>query len=294
VGVEGKAYAQDRDYPETHFVTTYPGYFRTFQSQVRGRDFTSTDGQASQPVAIVNETFVRKYFAGQDPVGRRIRLGDSKSTEPWRTIVGVVPDLWVDGLDNKKPEAIYLPFAQAPQRFVSVAIRTRGTPAQMTAPVRRLVSGLDPDLPIYFVDTLQGRIDENSWFYRVFGALFTIMGAVALVLAGVGLYGVMSFNVARRTREMGVRMALGAQPGAVVGLVMRQGAIQLALGLAFGSALAYLLSRGLQAILFQVSGMDPAVVAVTFLVLTASALAASWIPARRATRVDPLIALRYE
>jgi predicted permease len=294
VGVEGKAYAQDRDYPETHFVTTYPGYFRTFQSQVRGRDFTSADAQASQPVAIVNESFVRKNFAGQDPVGRRIRLGDSKSTEPWRTVVGVVPDLWADGLENKQPEAVYLPFAQAPQRYVSVTIRTRGAPGQMTGPVRSLVSGLDPDLPIYFVKTLQDRIDENSWFYRVFGALFMIMGAVALVLAAVGLYGVMSFNVARRTREMGVRMALGAQPGAVIGLVMRQGIAQLAIGLAAGSGLAYLLSKGLKILLFQVNGMDPAVVAVTVLVLAAAALAATWIPARRATRVDPLTALRYE
>lgn len=294
VAVEGKAYAADRDYPQTHFITTYPGYFRTFQVALEGRDFNSSDTQSGAPVAIVSHTFATKHFGRQNPVGRRIRMGDSKSKEAWRTIVGVVPDMWNDGTDNKKPESVYLPFAQAPQRYVSVVIRPRGAPGNMTAPVRALVSGMDPDLPIYFVHTLQERIDEETWFYRVFGVLFMIMGGVALVLAAVGLYGVMAFNVARRTREMGVRMALGAQPGDVVRLIMRQGVIQLAIGLVVGSGLAFLLSSGLKIILFQVSFMDPVVVGLTFAVLILSALAASWIPARRATRVDPMVALRYE
>ncbi|HEX6748154.1 MAG TPA: ABC transporter permease [Longimicrobium sp.] len=293
--VEGKVYAQDRDIPEAHFINTYPGYFRTFQVSVDGRDFNTSDTQAGVPVAIVNHAFAVKHFGRESPIGRRVRFGDSKSTEPWRTIVGVVPDMWNDGPENEDPESVYVPFAQSPQRFVSVVIRPRGvTPGSMTAPVRGLVGSMDPDLPIYFVKTLQERIDEQTWFYRVFGALFMIMGAVALVLAAVGLYGVMAFNVARRTREMGVRMALGAQPADVVRLVMRQGAIQLAIGLLLGSGLAFLLSSGLKIILFQVSFLDPVVVGVTFAVLILSALAASWIPARRATRVDPMVALRYE
>jgi ABC-type antimicrobial peptide transport system permease subunit len=156
------------------------------------------------------------------------------------------------------------------------------------------VSSIDPDLPIYFVKTLQERIDENAWFYRVFGALFMIMGAVALVLAAVGLYGVMAFNVSRRTREMGVRMALGAQPGDVVRLIVRQGMIQLAIGLVLGLGLAWQLGRLLKIILFQVTAIDPLVYGVTIAVLVLAAAAASLIPARRATRVDPMVALRYE
>jgi putative ABC transport system permease protein len=292
--VQGKAYAEDKDYPLTHFITTYPGYFRTFEVALQGRDFGSGDTQTSEPVVIVSRTMATQFFPGQDPIGRRIRLGDSRSTEPWRTIVGVVPDMWNDGLENEDPQSVYVPFAQAPQRFVSVTIRPRGPTGQMTAPVRDLVASMDPDLPIYFVKTLQERIDEESWFYRVFGGLFMIMGGVALVLAAVGLYGVMAFNVSRRTREMGVRMALGAQPGDVVRLVLRQGMIQLAIGLVLGLGLAYLLGTMLKIILFQVSPLDPLVYGATIAVLVLSAVAASLVPARRATRVDPMVALRYE
>jgi putative ABC transport system permease protein len=292
--LQGKAYAEEKDYPETHFVTTYPGYFRTFNVSLTGRDFGTGDTQTSEPVAIVNQTFATKYFGREDPVGRRFRLGDSRSKEPWRTIVGVVPDMWNDGLENEKPQSVYLPFAQSPQRYMSVTIRPRGTIASMTSPVRAIVGAMDPDLPIYFVHTLQERIDEETWFYRVFGGLFMIMGGVALVLAAVGLYGVMAFNVSRRTREMGVRMALGAQPADVVRLIVRQGMIQLAIGLALGLGLAYALGRLLKIILFQVSAIDPLVYGATIAVLVLAAAAASLIPARRATRVDPMVALRYE
>jgi predicted permease len=292
--VQGKAYAEEKDYPETKFVTTYPGYFKTFNVSLTGRDFGTGDIQTSEPVAIVNRTFATKYFGSEDPIGRRFRLGDSRSKEPWRTIVGVVPDMWNDGLDNEDPQSVYLPFAQSPQRYMSVTIRPRGTIASMTAPVRSLVNGMDPDLPIYFVHTLQERIDEETWFYRVFGGLFMIMGGVALVLAAVGLYGVMAFNVSRRTREMGVRMALGAQPADVVRLIVRQGMIQLAIGLGLGLGLAYALGRLLKIILFQVSAIDPLVYGATIAVLVLAATAASLIPARRATRVDPMVALRYE
>ncbi|HKP76995.1 MAG TPA: ABC transporter permease [Longimicrobiaceae bacterium] len=294
LAIQGKAYASDREYPEAHYVTTYPGYFKTFNVALQGRDFGSSDTQNSAPVAIVNRSFATKHFGREDPIGRQFRMGGADSKEPWRTIVGVVPDMWHDGLENEKPDAVYLPFGQSPQRYMSVTIRPRGATGAMTAPVRNLVSSMDPDLPIYFVKTLQERIDEDAWFYRVFGVLFMVMGGVALVLAAVGLYGVMSFNVSRRTREMGVRMALGAQPGDVIRLVVRQGMIQLAFGLALGLGLAYLLGTSLKIILFQVTALDPLVYGVTISVLVLAAAAASLIPARRATRVDPMVALRYE
>jgi putative ABC transport system permease protein len=294
LAVEGKAYAEEKDYPEANLVSTMPGYFSTFQVKVDGRDFSTADRANTLPVAIVNTTFAKKHFDGQNAVGRRIRLGGAKSTEPWRQIVGVVPDMWLDGTENDEPEGVYVPFAQAPQRFMSVVIRTRGEPGAMTAPVRNLVATMDPDLPIYFVKTLQERIDEETWFYRVFGTIFMIMGIVALVLAAVGLYGVMAFNVSRRTREMGVRMALGAQPQNVVRLVLRQGLIQLAVGVVIGTLGAYFLAGLLKMLLFQVAPTDPLVFGGTLAVLIASGIAASLIPARRATRVDPMVALRYE
>jgi ABC-type antimicrobial peptide transport system permease subunit len=177
---------------------------------------------------------------------------------------------------------------------MSVIARTRGEPGALTGPVREMVSALDPDLPIYFVSTLQARIDEETWFYRVFGTIFMIMGFVALFLAAIGLYGVMAFNVSRRIREMGVRMALGAQPADVTRLVLRQGLLQLGVGIALGLVLAYFLAGGLRIILYRVERVDPAVFGLTLLVLVAAGVAASLVPARRATRVDPMVALRYE
>ena len=296
--IEGKAYAKDTDYPDTHYIAAYPNYFRTFNVQVRGRDFAASDTRTSEPVALVSQSLVTKFFGGQDPIGRRIRLGGPQATDAWRTIVGVVPDMWNNGVgngnDNESPQGVYVPFTQAPTRFVSIVARSRGNPAALTAPVRAAVGGIDPDIPVYFVRTLQEGIDAQTWFYRVFGALFGVMGIVALVLAAVGLYGVMSFNVARRTREMGVRMALGAQPADVIRMVLTQGAVQLVVGLLLGSVLAFLLSLGLKMLLFQVSVFDPLVIGGTVLVLSACAFLASLVPARRATRVDPMVALRYE
>jgi putative ABC transport system permease protein len=187
-----------------------------------------------------------------------------------------------------------VPFGQSPRRYMSVVVRTRGEPGAMTGPVRDLVASLDPDLPIYFVQTLQERIDEETWFYRVFGTIFMIMGIVALVLAAVGLYGVMAFNVSRRTREMGVRMALVAQPQNVIRLVLRQGLVQLAMGLVIGTAGAYFLAGLLKILLFEVAPTDPVVFGGTLAMLVLAGIAATLIPARRATRVDPMVALRYE
>jgi putative ABC transport system permease protein len=294
VAIEGKSYAEDKDYPATHFQSVSPGYFSTFQVAVEGRDFSDQDRPGSLPVAIVNTSFARLHFPGQQAVGRRIRMGDSDTQAPWRTIVAVVPDMWSDGTDNEDPQAVYFPLAQVPERFVSIIARPRGEPGTLAAPVREVVSGIDPDLPTYFVSTLQARIDEQTWFYRIFGALFMIMGFVALVLAAVGLYGVMAFNVGRRTREMGVRMALGARGADVIRLVLRQGLWQIAIGLVLGLAMAAGLANLLKIILFQVSALDPLIFGLTVVVLVAAGLAACFIPARRATRVDPMVALRYE
>lgn len=294
--VEGAEYQEDRDFPFTRSLLTAPGAFDVLRTPVlQGRGITEQDRAGSLPVAVVNESFARRFFDG-DAVGRRIRMGGRDSQEEWRTIVGVVPDMYLAGLNgNEQTTAVYTPLAQGNARFMSVIARGRsGDPLSLTQPTREAVLGVDPDLPIYFVQTIRKAIDDSNWFYMIFGGLFMVFGGVALFLASVGLYGVMSYSVSQRTREMGVRMALGAEGRDVLRLVMRQGMIQLVVGLGLGLALALGVSGLLQMLLFEVNPRDPFTFGAIGIVLTATALAACMIPARRATRVDPLHALRYD
>ncbi len=293
--IEGATYEGDQDYPETQWIRATPGYFETFDVGLRqGRDFDNRDKAGSLPVAIVNESFVDSYFAGENPLGRRVRLGASESTEPWATIVGVAPDMYLDGPENEEPEGLYVPFHQSPDEWVGIAIRTAGDPLAITPEVRDIVASIDDNMPIYFVDTLAGWVRQGTWFIRVFGTIFMIFGGVALFLSSVGLYGVVAFSVRQRTKEMGVRMALGAQGSDVLWLVVRQGVVQLAVGLVLGFGLAFLLSRGMGFLLFGVEPLDETTFLAIAVVLMGAGLLASWVPARRATRVDPVIALRYE
>jgi predicted permease len=295
--LEGAVYPDDRDYPRSNTILAGPGAFEALGVEVRqGRSFTEQDRDGSLPVAIVNDEFVRRFLAGQDPLGRRIRLGTRESTAEWRTIVGVIPDMYTGGLDaDNDQQAIYTPLAQGGARFMTVAARVSGgDPMLLTQGVRDAVLAVDPDLPVYFVQTLQKAINDNNWFYMVFGTLFMVFGGVALFLAAVGLYGVMSTSVRQRTREMGVRMALGARGGDVRRLVMRQGLFQLAIGLVLGLGLAVGVSSLLQMLLFEVNPRDPTIFLGIGAVLTATAVTACLIPAVRATRVDPMHALRYD
>ncbi|MBI3982464.1 MAG: ABC transporter permease, partial [Gemmatimonadetes bacterium] len=293
--VEGVAYAEEKDYPFTRRVAASPGYFDAFGVGVlQGRGFTGQDRQDALPVALVNQSFATKYFPHESPLGRRIREGTAASTEPWRTIVGVVPDTYLDGVENEEPAGIYIPLAQTDRRFMSLILRTSGDPMATAPAVRDAVIAVDPDLPIYFVRTVDQAVRENTWFYRVFGGLFMVFGAAALFLGGVGLYGVMSFSVSRRTQELGIRMALGAQGRDVLRLILSQGMGQLGFGLGLGLLVAGLLSQGLKIILFEVRPLDPLTFAVVATTLFLIGVAACYVPARRATRVDPVFALRYE
>jgi predicted permease len=295
--VEGQAYAEDRDYPRGRYGQVDAGFFDALGLPVTvGREFLPSDDGDGDPVAVVNESFAQKYLGGGSPVGRRIRVGDSSTTEPWLTVVGVVPDAYMHGIGNRDtdPAGLYVPIQQSDARFMSILARGPGDPMTLTAAVRDAVTSVSPDTPIYFVNTLKGRIAENTWAYNVFGVLFMVFGGVALFLASVGLYAVMAFTVSRRTAEVGIRMALGAEARQVLRLVLRQGMVQILFGLVIGLGLAALLSRAARMLLFQTSAADPAVYALVSLVLVATGLAASFVPARRATRVDPLTALRSE
>jgi putative ABC transport system permease protein len=295
VALEGRSYERLDDYPMTRSAVVTPGFFETFHAPIlRGRGFGASDGLSSLPVTVVNRSFEDRHFPDGDALGSRIRLGGPDSEQPWVTIVGVVRDLHMGGPQNEEPEGLYLPLAQESARFLSVAARSHGPPAALTPRVRDAVAAVDSDIPIYWPRTLAEGIAQQTWFFRVFGVLFMVMGFVALFLAAIGLYGVMSFSVSRRTREMGVRMALGAGAGDVLRLVMRQGAVELATGLAIGLLLAWGLSTLLTGFLFGVSPRDPVTFAATLVVLVVTGLVAAWVPARRATRVDPLVALRYD
>ena len=293
--IQGRTYATDRDYPTARQASIAPRFFETFGLAVRkGRDFAPPDDAAAMRVAIVNESFAAKFFKGEDPIGRQIRQGRSDSTIPWLTIVGIAPDMYMDGPQNENPAGYYVPVAQGGERFMSLAVRATGDPLSLTSAVRDQMSAIDPDMPIYFARTLEESFLQEAWAFRVFGALFMAFGFSALFLATVGLYGVMAFSVRQRTQEIGLRMALGAAGSAVLGMFMRQGLWQIGLGLILGAGLGAGLARLMTFMLFRVQPWDPAVFLAIALALSISALVACLIPARRAMRVDPLIALRYE
>jgi predicted permease len=298
VQIEGQAYPQQSDYPLAREGIVTPGYFETFQTRLlNGREFTTSDTPAGQPVAIVNTSFARVHFAGADPVGRQMKRIRPGGKEPWLTIVGVVPDLLMEGIgnNNASPVGYYIPIAQSDvANGVRIAVRTHGAAAAVTPQIRSAVASLDPALAIYEISTLRRVIDRQTWFYTTFGTFFMAFGICALFLAAAGLYGVMSFAVTQRTREMGVRSALGAQGLQLIALVMRRSVVQLVIGLVLGLGLALLASGALQPVLYKVDPRDVAVFAAVVATLTVVSLIASFLPARRVTKIDPVTALAVE
>jgi putative ABC transport system permease protein len=318
VELEGKAYRDQGDRPSANAEQVTGGYFAvTGQKLLEGRTFTDDDLDARQPVAVVNAAFAQKHFGNQSAIGRRFRTaaadGNPAQAGPWRTIVGVVSTVRMLGPFNQPgldEAGFYVPFYAFPfgplqtrpaySQFSTILLKPRGGQRAdaMAVPLRRLVSSVDPNLPLYFVGTPKAQIDGFVAQNRIIAAMFTIFGAVAVVLASVGMYGVMSFAVNQRRQEFGVRMALGAQYGRILSMVLRQGALQLAVGLLIGLGLALtfgtLAAAGIQGVLFGVSGRDPLTYGAVAALVTIVSLVATMVPARRATRVSPMIALRAE
>jgi predicted permease len=298
IQIDGRVYAQDSDYPDAREGIVTPGYFDTFQTHlVSGREFQPSDDAKGAPVALVNQSFAREFFPGVDPVGRRMRRGRGVAKNPWLTIIGVAPDMLMQGIGNTgaSPAGYYVPFAQSGVGGnVRIALRTRGEEAAMTSALRAAVAALDNDLALYDVSPMDVVIRRQTWFYTVFGTFFTAFGLAALFLASAGLYGVMSFAVTLRTRELSVRAALGARRGQLIMLVMRRSMIQLAIGLLLGVLLALAASDPLHIVLYYVDPRDPVVFTTVVLTLALAGLTASFLPARRASSVDPAAALAAE
>ncbi|HEY4301697.1 MAG TPA: ABC transporter permease [Candidatus Didemnitutus sp.] len=314
IEIEGRKYTDDRDRPNVNNENVSDGYFNTLGIRVlEGRDFNKDDSDMKLPVAIVNEGFAKKHFGHDSALGRRFRTvgNNGQLFGPWRTIVGVVSDVRMFGpFANPGVETygFYLPFystvfgpAAPPlaQQFSTIAVRPRGIPAATFANnLRHIVSRVDPNLPLYFVGTAKANQDSFLGQSRIIATMFTVFGVVATALASIGLYGVMSFSVNQRTQEFGIRLALGAERGRILGMVMRQGSVQLAVGLALGVglmlALSIIFASGIQNQLFEVSPHDPVTYLSVALLLAIVSSIATFVPARRATRVDPMVALRAE
>lgn len=292
VVLPGQAFPDERDYPRAKVTVASAGFFDAVRVAPRqGRVFTEADGETAPRVAVVNEEFQRRYYP-DGALGRQVRTFAGTDTA-WHTIVGVVADIPEVDLGESLLQHVYLPLAQRPSQTVNVLVRAQGDPLTLTNPVREVVSGLDRNLPIYNVMTLQKMLDDSTWGWRIFGTLFMAFGVAALFLATVGLYGVMSFSVSKRTPEIGVRMAMGAEPSSVLGMVLRQGAMQVVIGVTLGLGVAVVLVRAMQAMFFGVSPYEPRAFLAVAALLLVTGLAAALIPARRAARVDPMVALRH-
>ena len=316
IEIDGRQYRENRDRPIANFEQVTGGFFDvTGQRVLEGRTFTDADVDARLPIAIVNVAFARKHFGADSALGRRFRTMTNNGTQPgpWRTIVGVVSTVRMLGpFNNPNADAtgFYVPFyspAFGPalpgplvSQFATVVVKPHaGQRASLLANVlRREVAKADPNLPLYFVGTPKRQAEVFVAANRIIATMFTIFGVAAIVLASVGIYGVMSFAVTQRTQEFGVRMALGAPDRRILAMVLQQGVVQIALGLAlgFGAALgiAAAAGAGIQNTLFGVTARDPLTYAVVFGTVAGVSLVATMVPARRATRVDPMIALRAE
>ncbi|HXW06403.1 MAG TPA: ABC transporter permease, partial [Vicinamibacterales bacterium] len=318
IEIDGQVYRDRGDRPVTNFEQVTGGYFSvTGQKLLEGRTFGIDDLDARQPVAIVNTAFAKKHFGTGSPLGRRFRTatpdGDPQRAGPWRSIVGVVTTIRMLGPFNQPgvdESGFYVPFFSSPEgplqatpfatQFATIVAKPRGgqRAEAMATPLRLQMAKADPNLPLYFVGTPRAQIAGFVAQNRIIATMFSIFGLVAMILAAVGIYGVMSFSVSQRRQEFGVRMALGAQNGRILQMVLRQGLVQLAIGLIAGLGLALglatLAGTGIQSVLFGVTGRDPLTYGVVAALIIVVSLFATLVPAHRATRVDPMIALRAE
>jgi len=291
--VEGREFPQGEE-PNIFYSATTPHLFQALDLKLTsGRTFTEAEGYQLSGVAVVNKLFAQKFWPGKEAVGRRFRLKDAKFTD-WIRVIGVAPDFKNGSVNNKTIPAAFLPYAYGAARNTGLTIRTRFDPLQVVAPARQQIRASDPSLPVFDLFTLEQLRQAGYWDLRLFGGMFSVFGAIALFLAAIGLYGVLTYSVSQRVREIGVRVALGAQGGDVLRLVIRQGMVLALAGIGAGLVLSFGATRVLASILFDTSPTDLVSFSAISGLLAAIAAFASYLPARRALDVDPLESLRSE
>jgi putative ABC transport system permease protein len=300
--VEGRPIPPPGEAARAAYRVVLPGYFRTMNIPVgRGRDIAAPDGAGTSSVVVINEHLAKEQWPGEDPIGKRITMDDPSDPSSWMTVVGVVKDArqlrWADPIGNE----VYLPYLQSPKylddisparTYLTLVVRTVGDPAAIAPAVRREIAALDPSVVVSQVQTMETVVAEANAQARLYLILLAAFAGVALVLAVVGIYGVMSYAVSRRTQEIGIRMALGAQRGEVLRMIVGQGLTLALIGAAVGVVGALALTRLMTTLLYGVTAIDPITFVVVALFLSAVALVATYLPARRATQVDPMLALR--
>ncbi len=295
--IAGHPIPEHENRPTAGFMTAAPGYFKLLGlNLIQGRDFDTSDGLAGKNTVIVSREFTAKFFPNQDPTGQRIRFFDEKKQpREWLTIIAVSPDIRQS--DPGRPQAgpiVTVPYNWEGQGGMALLIRTAGNPAALSAALRREVQQLDDALPLFDVDTLENNLARSRWHLRVFGTLFLAFAVIAMGMAAVGIYAVIAHATSQRTREIGVRLALGAGAGSIVRLVLTRGLVQIGIGMTLGLAAAFYLCRLMATLLINVTPTDPITFTTVGLTLLTAGLAACLIPARRAGRLDPLEALRHE
>ncbi|MGH9806102.1 MAG: ABC transporter permease, partial [Terriglobia bacterium] len=291
--IQGRPEVAPSDMPSTNYYSVTPDYFRAMGIRlIRGRFFSARDDARAPRVAIIGETLARQFFPNEDPIGKRILV--TNGPDVWRQIVGIVADIKQYGVDKPATSQTYEPFAQAPFDSLNVVLRTTGSGALLAGNLRPAVYGVDKDQPIGTIQSLEAILGDTLAKQRFATLLLLVFAGVALVIASVGIYGVMSYSVAQRTGEFGIRMALGAQRRDVLRLVLANAGNLVGAGLIIGLVATFAFSRIMGSMLFQTNAQDPVTFAFATFLLAAVALAASLLPARRATRVNPIEALRTE
>jgi putative ABC transport system permease protein len=292
--IEGQPAPQPGELRFGMFQNISPDFLRAVNAPLLdGRNFTAADGADATRVALISRRLAERYFPGQSPLGHKIKLGTADAQNPWMTIVGVVADVRYNAWEHDLEPVVYRPFWQAGRQSSYFVLRTKDA-AALAAAVRSQIAAVDPEQPIYDVKTLAVVFHHEMVGLAYVSVMLAVLGGIALVLASVGVYALMAFAVTERTHEIGIRMALGAQPRNVLGLVLRRGVLLTLGGMVLGLVGAQALARVLAGLIFGVSATDPLTFAGVPLLLAAVAFVACYIPARRATRVDPMVALRYE
>jgi predicted permease len=296
--IEGRATESERA-PVAEGSGVSPEYFHVLRTPlVRGRVFTDADDSKGQLVALVDETLARRYWPGEDPIGKHIRFGaaqvQTQAQNPWLTIVGIVGDIKSDGFDRASAPHIYVSTYQSPSYAQAIYLRTNGDPKSLEEAIRHEVQAVDPTIPVFGVRRMDEIVAKNLAERRFALQLLGVFAGVALLLASIGIYGVMAYTFSRRTNEIGIRIAMGAQRRDILRIALEEGALIVALGVISGLAGSFLLTRFLQSMLFDVKPTDPITFTAITALLAGVGLLACLIPARKATRVDPLVALRHE